>query len=176
MPDLSLVILYVDSPTASAAFYADLLGRAPAEQSPTFAMFPLPSASASAVVPSHRRTCRGGPGRGAEIAFVAPDVDAIHADWVERGLKIAQPPTELDFGRTFVALDPDGHRLPGVRALVGITGAACCDDAQRFELATSSAEIPMFGQHLRRMLGEPRGLPAGAARGAGHLDRRADPR
>ncbi len=43
MPDLSLVILYVDDPTASAAFYADLLGQPPAEQSPTFAMFPLPS-------------------------------------------------------------------------------------------------------------------------------------
>ena len=39
MPDLSLVILYVDDPTASAAFYADLLGQPPAEQSPTFAMF-----------------------------------------------------------------------------------------------------------------------------------------
>jgi catechol 2,3-dioxygenase-like lactoylglutathione lyase family enzyme len=47
------IILYVDNPAASAAFYAALLGQAPAEQSPT----------------------------------------------------------ELDFGRTFVALDPDGHRL-----------------------------------------------------------------
>ena len=24
---------------------------------------------------------------------------------------IAFPPTDLDFGRSFVALDPDGHRL-----------------------------------------------------------------
>ena len=38
MPDLSLVILHVDNPPASAAFYADLFGQAPAEQSPTFAM------------------------------------------------------------------------------------------------------------------------------------------
>ena len=29
VPDLSLVILYVDDPAASAAFYADLLGQAP---------------------------------------------------------------------------------------------------------------------------------------------------
>jgi predicted enzyme related to lactoylglutathione lyase len=42
---------------------------------------------------------------------MAADVDAVHADWAARGLAIAQPPTELDFGRTFVALDPDGHRL-----------------------------------------------------------------
>ena len=27
------------------------------------------------------------------------------------GVKILQPPTDMDFGRTFVALDPDGHRL-----------------------------------------------------------------
>jgi predicted enzyme related to lactoylglutathione lyase len=38
-------------------------------------------------------------------------VDQTHADWRERGLKVAQPPTDMEFGRTFVALDPDGHRL-----------------------------------------------------------------
>ena len=35
----------------------------------------------------------------------------IHEAWVSRGVTIAQAPTDLDFGRTFVALDPDGHRL-----------------------------------------------------------------
>jgi hypothetical protein len=30
---------------------------------------------------------------------------------VKRGLPIAQAPTAMDFGPTFVALDPDGHRL-----------------------------------------------------------------
>lgn len=39
----SLVILYVNDPPASAAFYASLLGQEPAEASPTFAMFALPS-------------------------------------------------------------------------------------------------------------------------------------
>ena len=74
MPDLSLAILYVDSPAASAAFYADLLGRPPVEASPTFAMFGLPggvgiglwsrhtvepgatAAAAGASWPSRRRT------------------------------------------------------------------------------------------------------------------------
>ena len=50
-------------------------------------------------------------GGGGELAFMAEDVDAVHADWAGRGLTIAQSPTDLDFGRTFVALDPDGHRL-----------------------------------------------------------------
>jgi predicted enzyme related to lactoylglutathione lyase len=34
-----------------------------------------------------------------------------HTDWRKRGLTIAQAPTSMDFGRTFVVLDPDGHRL-----------------------------------------------------------------
>ncbi len=51
-PDL--VILYVDSPAASAAFYADVLGLEPVESSPTFAMFALPvGPTAWPVVASH---------------------------------------------------------------------------------------------------------------------------
>ena len=49
-----------------------------------------------------------------EIAFAVADaaaVDATHADWRSRGYPIAQKPTAMDFGHTFVALDPDGHRL-----------------------------------------------------------------
>ena len=43
MPDPNFIILYVESPAASAAFYAELLGRPPVEASPTFAMFALTS-------------------------------------------------------------------------------------------------------------------------------------
>ena len=53
-------------------------------------------------------------GGGMELAFTvdAPDaVDATHARWTAQGLPILQPPTDMDFGRTFVAHDPDGHRL-----------------------------------------------------------------
>lgn len=115
MTDPSFVILYVANPTASTAFYADLLGRKPVEASPTFAMFALESGvmlglwSRPAVSP--QATSPSGSG---ELAFTAADpaaVAAIHRDWAERGLPIIQPPTDLDFGHTFVALDPDGHRL-----------------------------------------------------------------
>lgn len=112
MPDLGLVILYVADPPASAAFYAGLLGQDPAETSPGFAMFALPSGVGLGLW--SRRTVEpaaAAGGGGAEIAFTAEDVDAVHADWTARGLTIAQAPTDMDFGRTFVALDPDGHRL-----------------------------------------------------------------
>ena len=112
MPDLSLVLLLVESPAASAAFYADLLGREPVESSPTFAMFTMPSGAGLGLWSRH--TVEPAPGAtagAAELAFAMPDVDAVHADWSARGLRIAQVPTGLDFGRTFVALDPDGHQL-----------------------------------------------------------------
>jgi catechol 2,3-dioxygenase-like lactoylglutathione lyase family enzyme len=115
MPDPNFVILYVDSPPASAAFYADLLGRPPVESSPTFAMFALASGvmlglwARQTVLPAAT-----GPAGSGELAFALGDADAVravHADWSKRGLKIAQAPTDMDFGHTFVALDPDGHRL-----------------------------------------------------------------
>lgn len=112
MPNLSLVILYVDSPPASAVFYAQLLGQEPAEASSTFAMFALPSGVGLGLWSRHTvEPAAAAAGGGTEIAFMADDVDAVHKDWAARGLAIAQPPTDLDFGRTFVALDPDGHRL-----------------------------------------------------------------
>ncbi|RKH01623.1 drug:proton antiporter [Corallococcus sp. CA053C] len=115
MADPNFVLLYVDSPSASATFYAGLLGKPPVEASPTFAMFALSSGvmlglwSKHTVEPAAKAT-----GGGAELAFTVEDaaaVRAMHADWSGRGLPIAQAPTDLDFGHTFVALDPDGHRL-----------------------------------------------------------------
>jgi predicted enzyme related to lactoylglutathione lyase len=35
----------------------------------------------------------------------------MHENWSGRGYAIAQKPVEMDFGCTFTALDPDGHRL-----------------------------------------------------------------
>jgi predicted enzyme related to lactoylglutathione lyase len=54
------------------------------------------------------------PPGGHEVALTVADADAVNAtfaDWKKRGLQIAQAPTAMDFGHTFVALDPDGHRL-----------------------------------------------------------------
>ncbi|WP_199085622.1 VOC family protein [Bosea sp. ASV33] len=115
MFDAHFILLHVESPAASAAFYADLLGKEPLELSPTFAMFALPSGARLGLWSRHTvepaATTTGG---AAEIAMIAPSleaVDAIHADWRKRGIAILQEPTDLDFGRTFTARDPDGHRL-----------------------------------------------------------------
>lgn len=115
MLNADFILLYVDSPAASARFYADLICSAPLEESPTFAMFALPSGIMLGLWSRHTvepaATAAAG---GTEIAMTVADaaaVDALHIDWQARGLAILQAPTDLDFGRTFVALDPDGHRL-----------------------------------------------------------------
>jgi predicted enzyme related to lactoylglutathione lyase len=115
MPEFSFVILYVESPPASAAFYAGLLGQPVIESSSTFCMLPLRDGcmlglwSRDTVAPAPVTL----PG-ASEIAFTVADAQAVEAEhqkWAAQGLVIAQPPTRMDFGHTFVALDPDGNRL-----------------------------------------------------------------
>jgi catechol 2,3-dioxygenase-like lactoylglutathione lyase family enzyme len=115
MPNFNFVVLYVANPQASAAFYADLLGRPVIDSSPTFAMLPLSDAvmlglwQRQAVEPA--ATAAAG---GSEVAFAAADAAAVQAtcaDWKQRGLSILQEPVQMDFGHTFTAADPDGHRL-----------------------------------------------------------------
>ncbi len=115
MLDPNFVLLYVDDPSASATFYATLLGRTPVEASPTFALFLLGSGLKLGLWSRHTvepaAAARGG---ACELGFPVADataVEALYADWRTRGLVMAQAPTAMDFGHTFVALDPDGHRL-----------------------------------------------------------------
>jgi catechol 2,3-dioxygenase-like lactoylglutathione lyase family enzyme len=114
-PNPNFIILYVADPGRSADFYADLLEAKPVEASPTFAMFALPSGvmlglwKRAGVEPAP-----SAPPGGGELAFTVPDaatVAAVQADWQRRGLRIIQAPTAMDFGHTFTAEDPDGHRL-----------------------------------------------------------------
>lgn len=111
----NFIILYVANPLASAGFYADLLGLTIVAKSPTFAMFALDSGVMLGLWARH--TVEPGAaltGGGAELAFTVTEksvVDAMHADWRQRGLTIVQTPAMMDFGYTFTALDPDNHRL-----------------------------------------------------------------
>ena len=115
MPNPSFIMLYVDNPAISADFYATILEKKPCESSPTFAMFLLDNGyklglwSVHSLEPVSMMT-----GGGCELGFPLShevEVDAMYAAWQKKGLLIAQPPTQMDFGYTFVALDPDGHRL-----------------------------------------------------------------
>ncbi|MDK9698287.1 MAG: VOC family protein [Siculibacillus sp.] len=115
MTDPNLILLYVADVGASLAYWSELLDRPAAEQHETFAMLPLRDGvmlglwRADDVEPA--ATVTGG---GTEIIFPVTDrdeVDRLHAAWAARGRTILQGPTDVDFGRTFTAADPDGHRL-----------------------------------------------------------------
>ncbi len=108
-------LLYVDNPQASGAFYARLFGREPIEASPTFVMFRMESGAILGLW--SRRTVAPAPEPsvgGSEVGIRVPGqaaVDRTCADWKTHGVRIVQEPTDMDFGRTFVGLDPDGHRV-----------------------------------------------------------------
>ncbi|MCT8000676.1 VOC family protein [Sphingomonas sanguinis] len=108
------ILLHVADPAASAAFYRRMLGSEPVDASDAFALFALSPGNALGL------WCRDvidPPATGVtgsiEIGFKQSldGVDACHADWAARGIEILMPPTDRPFGRSFVALDPDGHRL-----------------------------------------------------------------
>lgn len=115
MPKPNMVLLYVNEPKRSVKFYEELLDAQPMEQSPTFAMFKMNDStvlglwSRSGVEPKPA-SAAGATEIGVHLADEA-SVLATHADWQARGIEIAQAPVRMDFGLTFVGLDPDGHRL-----------------------------------------------------------------
>ncbi|GEO85431.1 MULTISPECIES: VOC family protein [Alphaproteobacteria] len=111
----NLIILYVDDPDRSAAFYESLLGARPVERSPAFAMFIFPGGiklglwSRKAVEP----VVAGGTG-AFEIDVPlsnAAEVDAVFARLSTAGHTILLTPTDMEFGRNFVVADPDHHRI-----------------------------------------------------------------
>ena len=112
VPELSLVSLFVQDPLKSAVFYSRILGIQPVEQSATFVLFVLPKEvmlglwSPKTAAPDV--TAKAG---SSEISFQEENVDALYEEWVKLGVPMAQIPTDMDFGRTFLALDPDGHRI-----------------------------------------------------------------
>ena len=115
MADFNLVVLYVDNAQVSSAFYRALLKQPVTQSSSKFVVLPLGKGTMlglwqrADVAPSVAAEVGGG-----EIALTVADADAVrdtYEAWKARDVRIAQPPTAMAFGHTFVALDPDGHRL-----------------------------------------------------------------
>jgi len=111
-----MIILYVGDVARSAAFYSQILEAAPRDQSPNFAMFGLNEGLALGLWQRDDVEPKVGAAAPAqnELALIRPDaasVDATCQRWRELGAVIVQDPTDMDFGHTFTAKDPDGHRL-----------------------------------------------------------------
>ena len=110
--NLGFVLLFVSNPQKSSLFYQDLLEMKPIEESPTFVMFALENGVMLGLWSKYTAEPRVEASAGAlEVCFPSHDVDALYEAWGKKHVTVAQKPTDMDFGRTFVVLDPDGHRL-----------------------------------------------------------------
>ncbi len=111
----STLLQYVRDVAASATFYSGILGTPPVEQTPGFALFLLGDGAAlglwqrDGVLP--QVTAEAGAAELAMVAANPAEVQQLHDAWRALGVQITQAPVTLEFGHTFVGVDPDGHRL-----------------------------------------------------------------
>lgn len=111
-PDFML--LYVNDPAASARFYGELLEKEPLDARPGFVMFKLDNGMRLGLWGKDTVAPTPNPSGGFEIGWPLAsndNVDQLASDWAAKGVAIIQQPETMSFGRTFTALDPDGHRL-----------------------------------------------------------------
>lgn len=110
--NLGFVTLFVKNASVSATFYSKLFNVQPIKQDPLGVMFKFENGTILALVSRYtaQPTVCAEPG-AAEICFTVDDVDKAFKEWGEQGVTIIQKVTDMDFGRTFTAVDPDGHRI-----------------------------------------------------------------
>jgi predicted enzyme related to lactoylglutathione lyase len=111
----NLIILYVEDPARSSRFYETLFGQKPAASFPNYAAFAFDNGLYVGLWSTRAKNfVSSGTGHRTELAFMVDDdaaVNRLYEAWRAAGVAIEQEPMEAVFGRTFVALDPDGHRL-----------------------------------------------------------------
>jgi catechol 2,3-dioxygenase-like lactoylglutathione lyase family enzyme len=114
MASPSHILSYVADARKSTSLYAKILGFRPIEATPTYAVFALPTGGQLALRSREGVEPRATLPGGTELCFPVETDDEVRRtrdNWAKLGLKIIQEPVRLDFGFTFTAADPDGHRL-----------------------------------------------------------------
>lgn len=114
MLEPSAVVLYVDNLLVSSALYQDILGIIPEEDSPTFHSFKLSNGMGLGLKAKHSVEPPANENGSGELAFTLDnnrEVDELFVEWQGKEISMAQSPTVVPYGYTFLALDPDGNRL-----------------------------------------------------------------
>ena len=118
--NLGFVLLFVANPQKSSHFYQDIFEMKPIEESATFVMFALNNGIMLGLWSKYTAEPRVEASAGAvEICFPTADVDSLYDTWSKKHVTVVQKPADMDFGRTFVVLDPDGHRIRVYKLLEG---------------------------------------------------------
>jgi predicted lactoylglutathione lyase len=109
------IILYVNDVALSTEFYRQILDKDPLETFEDFTVFALTDRmtlglqAKDAIDPKAPAYLGGFELCLSDVSKT--EVDAVYAEWKKRNIAMLLEPTTLAFGYTFVALDPDGHRL-----------------------------------------------------------------
>ena len=114
MAQPSHILSYVADTRRSTALYAKILDLQPEEATSTYAVFALPNGARLALRAREGVEPRATLPGGTELCFsvdTAAAVKRTRDTWFKLGLRIIQEPVKMDFGFTFTAADPDGHRL-----------------------------------------------------------------
>ncbi len=112
----NLLLLYVQNPMESAKFYEKIFKTKPVASFPTYVAFSFTNGFTFSLWSTEAENfVSGGQGHRSELAFMVPSeedqVRALRNEWKEFDVQIEQDLHEAVFGLTFVALDPDNHRI-----------------------------------------------------------------
>lgn len=111
----NLLLLYVEDPSKSALFYEDLFELKPVANFPTYVAFAFENGFNIGLWSIHAKNfVSKGEGSKMELAFMVESefkVREFYEKCEKMNVKIEQGLHHAVFGLTFVALDPDGHRI-----------------------------------------------------------------
>lgn len=110
---LAIAILRVKNLEQARRFYHETLGF-PIDETqslPTFVMLKTVGPAWLALEDVSHQPDKAAPAGGVEIGLVVDDVDRVWQDWKSKGVNLLTEPQNLPYGRTFDALDPEGHCL-----------------------------------------------------------------
>lgn len=111
----NLIIFYVENPQESARFYERIFEKNPVDFYPTWATFTFDNGLCFGLWSTKAKNfVSDGSGHRSELSFMIngeQSVRDLYHKWISLGVSIEQDLHEAVFGLTFVALDPDGHRI-----------------------------------------------------------------
>ena len=111
----NLFLIYVTDIDRATRFYSDLFGVTPQMTTPRYVPFEVAPGVLFALWSGRADTVRADAPRFSEVGLMVPGstgaVDAIHEEWVGKGVTVVEAPHDDVFGRTFVVADPDGNLI-----------------------------------------------------------------